>query len=97
MEACRTKRLDYPRTAVVTALPDVRMTFLATGRFLTIFPASAVRFSINRGDIKLLPVELPMARRPVGIVTLKNRTLSPVAQLFIENARELAKSLAKRK
>jgi hypothetical protein len=34
---------------------------------------------------------------PVGIVTLKNRTLSPVVQLFIDSAREVAKSLAKTK
>jgi hypothetical protein len=38
-----------------------------------------------------------MARRPNGIVTLKNRTLSPVAQLFIDCAREVAKPLAKTK
>jgi DNA-binding transcriptional LysR family regulator len=97
VEACRAKGLDYPRTTVVTVLPDVRMTLLATGRFLTIFPASAVSFPTSRPDIKILPVELPTARRPVGIVTLKNRTLSPVARVFIENAREVAKSLAKRK
>jgi hypothetical protein len=35
-----------------------------------------------------------MGRRPNGIVTLKNRTLSPVAQLFIDCAREVAKPLA---
>jgi hypothetical protein len=34
-------------------------------------------------------------RMPVGIVTLKNRTLSPLAQLFIDRARDLAKSKAK--
>jgi hypothetical protein len=44
-----------------------------------------------------LPVELPIARLPNGIVTLKNRTISPVAQLFIDGAREVAKPLAKRK
>jgi len=32
---------------------------------------------------------------PVGIVTLKNRALSPVAWLFIEHARGVAKPLAK--
>jgi hypothetical protein len=32
---------------------------------------------------------------PVGIVTLKKRTLSRVAQLFIDGAREVAKPLAK--
>ena len=44
-----------------------------------------------------MPVELPSARVSVGIVTLKNRTLSPVARLFIEYAREVAKALAKKK
>jgi hypothetical protein len=44
-----------------------------------------------------LPIELQHARVPIGIVTVKNRTLSPVAQLFIEAAREVAKPLAKRK
>jgi hypothetical protein len=38
-----------------------------------------------------------MARLANGSVTLKNRTLSPVTQLFIDWAREVAKPLAKRK
>jgi hypothetical protein len=37
-----------------------------------------------------------MARVPNGIATLKHLTLSPVAQLFIEHAREVAKPLASR-
>jgi hypothetical protein len=32
---------------------------------------------------------------PNGIVILKNRTLSPVAQLFADGARKVAKPLAK--
>jgi hypothetical protein len=51
----------------------------------------------RRSDIKVLPVELPMVRVPNGIVTLKNRTLSPAAQLIIDTAREVAKSLTKKK
>ena len=97
MEAFRASGLDYPRATVVTDSPEVRISLLATGRFLTIFPASVLRFPTRRPEIKVLPVELPMARVPVGIVTLKNRTLSPVAQLFIDIAREVAKPLAKRK
>jgi hypothetical protein len=38
-----------------------------------------------------------MARVPVGIITLRNRTLSPAARLFIEHAREVAKPLASEK
>jgi hypothetical protein len=44
-----------------------------------------------------LPGELPIALVPSGIVTLKNRTLSPVGQLFVDSARNVAKALAKRK
>ncbi|MGB7603152.1 MAG: hypothetical protein WBM24_22815, partial [Candidatus Sulfotelmatobacter sp.] len=60
-------------------------------------PVSALRFPTTRPELKVLPVKLPMARVPVGIVTLKNRTLSPVARVFVEQAREVAKPLAKRK
>jgi DNA-binding transcriptional LysR family regulator len=97
MEAFRSCGIDYPRTTVVTTPPDVRMSLLATGHFLTIFAASALRFSVRRPELKVLPVELPMASVPSGIVTLKNRTLSPVAQLFVDAARKVAKPLAKRK
>jgi hypothetical protein len=38
-----------------------------------------------------LPVKLPVHPPPVGIVTLKNRSVSPVTRLFIECAREIAR------
>jgi DNA-binding transcriptional LysR family regulator len=96
-EAFRVSRIDFPRVTVFTSPPEMRMSLLATGRFLTIFPASALRFAAGRPQIKVLPVNLPHTRVPTGIVTLKNRTLSPVARLFIEHAREVAKPMAKRK
>jgi DNA-binding transcriptional LysR family regulator len=51
----------------------------------------------KRPDVKVLPVKLQHAPAPVGIVTLKNRTLSATTQLFIEHAREVAKPRAKGK
>jgi hypothetical protein len=45
--------------------------------------------------LKVLPISLPTTRVPNGIVTLKNRTLSPVATLVIGIAREVAKPLKK--
>ena len=38
---------------------------------------------------------LPNTRMPIGIITLKNRALTPLAELSIENVRALAKPLAK--
>jgi len=96
-KAFRVSGLDHPRVTVVTDSPEVRMSLLATGRFLTIVPASALRFPTRRSEIKILPVELPVAPVANEIVTLKNRTLGPVARLFIKHAREIAKPLAERK
>lgn len=87
--------LDYPRATAITLTPEVRMSLLATGRFITIFPASTVRFSARRSEIKVLPVKLPVDRVPSGIVTLRNRSLSPVARLFIDAARAVAKTVPK--
>ena len=97
MEAFRASGLDYPRTTVITEPAEVRISLLATGRFISIFPDSILRFSTRRPEFKVLPVELSLSHVPVGIVTLKNRTLSPVAQLFIDSAREVAKQLASQK
>lgn len=96
-DAFRASGLEYPRVSVVTDCPHMRISLLATGRFVTVFPASAFRFLAKGSELKSLPVELPTSRRPNGIVTLKNRALSPVARLFIDCAREVAKPLAKRK
>jgi len=96
-EAFGRSGLDVPRATVV-AFPDaVQNSLLATGRYLTILPESALRFPATHPVLKKLPVTLAVRRRPIGIVTLANRTLSPVAQLFIDCAREIAKPLVKGK
>ncbi len=96
-EAFRASGLDYPRTTVFTLPRDVRISLLATGRFLTIFPTYVLKFPLGHPELKAVPIELPIAPLPHGIFTLKDRTLSPSARLFIENARAVAKPLAKRK
>jgi DNA-binding transcriptional LysR family regulator len=94
-EAFRVSGFEVPRAAVITALVPVRNAMLAGGRFLTIEPDSDLRLSDT--PLRRVPVDLPTARRPVGIITLKHRTLGPTAQLFIDAAREFARSLDKRK
>jgi len=86
--------LQVPRTAVVGNSMQMMNTLLATGRFLALHPASYLRFSARLSN-KILPVEIPPRSTPVGIVTLKNRTLNPVAKLFIDYARTVARPLAK--
>lgn len=97
MEAFSAIGLGYPRRTVTTDSPQVRMSLLATGRFLTIFPASVLKLPTQRLELRALPVELPVARVASGIFTLKSRTPSPVARLFIDTAHEVAKPLKRKK
>ena len=87
--------LEVPRAAVVGNALEMSWALLATGKFLTALPQSVLRFSAQRPTIKVLRVKLPVRPRPVGIVTLRNRTLSPAAQLFIDCVHDVAKPLAK--
>jgi DNA-binding transcriptional LysR family regulator len=96
-DAFRASGLDFPRAAVVTDSSEVRFSLVSTGRYLTILSDSALKFSTGRRGLKILPVKLPTAPVPNGIVTLKNRTLSPLAKLFIEHARAVAKPMAKKR
>jgi DNA-binding transcriptional LysR family regulator len=44
--------------------------------------------------LKALPVKLPNPRMPIGLITLKDRMLAPLAQLFIERVRAVTKPMA---
>jgi DNA-binding transcriptional LysR family regulator len=96
-EAFRASGLDYPRTTVFVMHTGVRISLLMTGHYLTILAGFALRFPARRSEIRVLPVELPLDPVQVGIVTLKNRTLSPVVRLFIDAVHEVAKPLARAK
>jgi DNA-binding transcriptional LysR family regulator len=93
-EAFRAIGHDPPRPTVTSLSNNVQDELLATGRFLTVLPGFMLKVPSPNLPLKALPVALPNARMPIGIITLKNRTLTPLAQLFIANVRALAKSLA---
>jgi DNA-binding transcriptional LysR family regulator len=93
-EAFSASGLSYPRVIVTTFPKEMRMNLLLTGRFLTISPTSDLRLPIKRSGFKVLPVKLPIAPIPVGIITLRNRPLNSVGEIFLEHAHEVAKSMA---
>jgi DNA-binding transcriptional LysR family regulator len=90
-EAFRAVGLKVPASTVIASAVPMRNALLASGRFLTIVPSSVLKFSGNEPTSKALPIELPIARRPIGAMTLKNRMLNPLAQRFIDCAREMVK------
>jgi len=86
-DAFHARGLDVPRACVMTFSVHLRTNLLTTGPFITVLPSSVVRLHGDRFALKVLPIDLPLRPWPVGIVTMKNRTLSPVAQRFIEHLR----------
>lgn len=93
-ETFRMSGLSVPSPSVITLSIHLCSTMVATGRFIALLPRSLLRLAAKRLSLRVLPVKLPSILRPVGIVTVKNRTLSPFAKRFVDCAREVAKSLA---
>jgi DNA-binding transcriptional LysR family regulator len=93
-QAFRARGLAVPRSSVITSSVHMRHNMLVTGRFVAMLPSAMLRFPTYRGSLKALPIDLPETRRPIGLVTLKKRDLSPVAKLFVDCAREVVKPLA---
>jgi len=94
MNAFRRMKLNVPRRVLTSTSIQLQAAMLEAGPFLALFPGSLLRFGAKRFAVKVLPVKLPIEPWPVGIATLRNRTLSPVTHLFIESARKAAKPLA---
>jgi DNA-binding transcriptional LysR family regulator len=82
-----------PLEQVTTLSVNVRNHLVATGRFLTIMPGATLVSCGAKWLLKALPVDLDLKPVPTGIVRLKHRTLSPVVDLFVEQAKAVTKSM----
>jgi DNA-binding transcriptional LysR family regulator len=91
-EAFQAHGLDMPKASLVTIAWPLVAHFLANGQFITACARSVAHLS----GLKELPIDMPMQPWPVLMVTLKNRTLSPVVERFMASAREVAKSVTVR-
>src|SRR5262245_2152165 len=92
-EAFRRNGFAPPPLAVPTTSFHLRDELVATGRFLSMVPGFSVLLPRRHPSLKIVPVEFPGARHPFAIVTLKNRSLSPATQVFIERVRAITRPL----
>ncbi len=91
-EAFKAKGLAVPRERVTASSILLRNHLLATGRFVTILPQSVLRYNAA-WPVKALAIDLGVQPRCLALVTLKNRTLSSVSQLFMKQVRSVAKTM----
>jgi len=87
-QAFRKCGLPLPKMNVRTFSTHLRSSLLGSGRFIATFPRSVVDFYAHRFGLKVLPIELPAEPWPVAMLTLKNRSPSPVARLFMDHLRK---------
>jgi len=91
-EVFRNSGLEPPSATVLTVSLHLYMRLIETGHWLGLVPASVMRFGGKRMQIKVLPVKILPPPAPVGFITVKDRTLTPLAERFIECARKVATS-----
>jgi DNA-binding transcriptional LysR family regulator len=90
----RARGLDMPKPKVAAMSITLRAHLIAGGPYLTMFATSVLRQLIaDHYAVVALPVDLPSNPSWAGIVTVKNRTLSPVVERFLACVREVAASL----
>jgi DNA-binding transcriptional LysR family regulator len=94
-EAFQSKGLAVPKMGVRSYSVYQRLSLLATDRFVASLPASVLRFNLDQFSLKILPVDFATRFFQVTIITLKNRTVSPVVRTFTDFVREVARPMAR--
>jgi DNA-binding transcriptional LysR family regulator len=89
--AFRKRGLEPPTVMITTFSIHLRNNLVGNGEFITALPRSVLQIYRSAHGLRELPIDLSV-HPPVAIVTLRNRTLTPGVQLFIQCAREIAKS-----
>jgi DNA-binding transcriptional LysR family regulator len=91
-EVFRNSDLEPPSATVLTVSLHLYMRLIETGRWLGLVPASVMRFGGRQMHLKVLPVKVSSPPAPVGFITVKHRTLTPLAERFIECTRNVVSS-----
>jgi DNA-binding transcriptional LysR family regulator len=89
-EVFRKSGLEPPSATVLTVSLHLYMRLIETGHWLGLVPASVMRFGGRQMHLKVLPITMASPPAPVGFITVKGRTLTPLAERFIEYTRKVA-------
>jgi DNA-binding transcriptional LysR family regulator len=92
-EAFAARGLPMPTTGLRTFSTHLRVNLVGSAHFIATFPKSVAQFYAERFELKILPVELPVRPWPVAVLTLKNRTLTPLVKIFIDHLRVSMKAM----
>jgi DNA-binding transcriptional LysR family regulator len=97
IDAFRRSGLEPPQRSVTVGSAQCTSNLIAKGGFLGVHGSMFLRFTPPSVRLKVLPVKLPIPLSATSVFTIADRTISPVAQLFIDCARELTAPFAEKK
>lgn len=86
--------LNPPTRAVTVGSAQSTSHMVARGQYLGVLGSMFLHFKPPSVALKILPVDLSVAAPPICVVTLKDRMLSPAAQMFVEFARTFTSRLS---
>ena len=95
-EVFRNSEFEPPSATVLTVSLHLYMRLIETGHWLGLVPASVMRFGGKHMHLKVLPIKVSSPPAPVGFITVKDRTLTPLAERFIAYTRKVAHSDTRR-
>jgi DNA-binding transcriptional LysR family regulator len=85
-EMFRVRGLKLPDAAVITSSIGVMQTLLRTGPYIAFIPRSVLDLGAKQTSLRVLWRQQTPGE-PVGIVSLKGRTMSPAARTFVDHMR----------
>ena len=94
LSACfRKAGLNPPEPVISVSSPQLTTIMISSYGFVGVLGDLVLKLALSKSSLKRLPLDIPRVGFSACIVSLKDRTLSPVAKLFIKTAREVAREV----
>jgi hypothetical protein len=77
--------LKFPQATVTTSCTYSLSVLIGNGNFLGIHPRAMLTTPNKHPQLTAVDVRLPTTRGAIGLISLKDRSLSPVAKLFAQS------------
>src|SRR5882757_4086007 len=97
IEAFNSIGLAPPKRAVSVGSALCTSNIVARGHHLGVLGSMFLHFNPPSVRLKVLPIHIPVAAPPISVITVKGRTLSPAAKLFLDFTRGIVKPVTSAK
>jgi DNA-binding transcriptional LysR family regulator len=88
------RKLPMPPTVVTTNSVFMRLSLVASGRFLAVLPSQLLRYRSNSTWLRALDIDLGDSSQPIASITLKRRRSGGAVMLFKQVSLEVCKTMA---